>query len=345
MRVLVAEDDQTVREVTTEMLSAAGFDAKAAGTGTEAWELLQAEPMDLLVTDVVMPGMNGIELIHNAHQKYPELEAIVMSGTGTESTRNKLKQLGVFGFIEKPLKAQDFIAMANEAAQSDRVSRLNYTEKGPSVSFQKENVLVVDDDPTSLEVMSEVLKRVGFRVDAASDGAEAFEMALLNDYSLVVSDINMPRMAGGDTVRALRKIDPHTHIILVSGEALQAEIDAAMAEGANHFMPKPLDIGKLTELVKGINFSAIHAGKEEMERKKRRDAFKRYPKRKRIWKFFRLHSVGKKITEGVVYVLIAAALGAGVVFFEASTKQTPQDEVLMDKLDKLIKAVEMDWGR
>ena len=123
-------------------------------------------------------------------------------------------------------------------------------ERAPSETRrggQGEAVLVVEDDPSILEVLTQGLSNVGYRVVAARDGVHALELysADRGDIALVVADVVMPRVSGPELARRLRAVDPDLRLVLMSGYPLGEE-DAC---GAAHWLQKPFSLEDLAEVV------------------------------------------------------------------------------------------------
>ena len=108
--ILVADDDAAVRKVTTRVLERAGYKVLAAGTGAEALQILeQAGTADLLMTDVIMPGMNGRDLAAQVLQMRPGMKVIFLSGYTDETiTPHGVLPPGV-NYIEKPFSQDGMI--------------------------------------------------------------------------------------------------------------------------------------------------------------------------------------------------------------------------------------------
>jgi two-component system cell cycle sensor histidine kinase/response regulator CckA len=85
--ILVAEDEEAVRAIIVDVLTKPGYQVLEAADAAEAQRLLEDEPVDLLVTDVVMPDMNGFELARAARALHPKIILIYMSGFYTEAQR------------------------------------------------------------------------------------------------------------------------------------------------------------------------------------------------------------------------------------------------------------------
>jgi CheY-like chemotaxis protein len=110
--ILVVDDEATVRQLLSVFLEAKGYTVKTASDGEEAAELFQQEPesIALLLTDLTMPGTNGLELIHKIKAIKPELPVVAMSGDFTEWQ----KDLGGVRCIEKPFTVRTVLQIIEQ---------------------------------------------------------------------------------------------------------------------------------------------------------------------------------------------------------------------------------------
>lgn len=122
-RILVVEDDRVSREGLCRLLEAAGHEALAAENGVEALRLLSDTTVDLVLADVYMPAMDGLELTMRLYEHHADAPVVViMSGGGTRSASETLEdaaKLGVKHTLAKPFGTDEMIAMVDNAlAQS-----------------------------------------------------------------------------------------------------------------------------------------------------------------------------------------------------------------------------------
>jgi DNA-binding NtrC family response regulator len=103
-KILIADDDLASRENLLELLQEEGYEVKAVADGHQALEAVLAEPVDLLITDLHMPGMNGLELIKLVQKIHPPCVPIVITGYGTINSAVEAMKLGAFDYITKPLR-------------------------------------------------------------------------------------------------------------------------------------------------------------------------------------------------------------------------------------------------
>lgn len=114
-RVLVVDDDQTVRDLLVSGLKAAAYEVDAAGDGPAAIARLHDERYDLLITDLKMPGMDGLTVIREARRQRAALPIIIVTGNSTEASAIEAINLGVSGYVTKPFRIPRIVAAAARA--------------------------------------------------------------------------------------------------------------------------------------------------------------------------------------------------------------------------------------
>ncbi|MCB9478213.1 MAG: response regulator [Deltaproteobacteria bacterium] len=108
-----------------------------------------------------------------------------------------------------------------------------------------ERALVVDDGETFRNLLSRTLTTMGFQVDIAADGLEAIELIKKNDYSIVLSDLMMPRAGGLEVLRAQKDRDPDVPVIVITGYASLDTALAAIKEGVYDYITKPFQLEEI----------------------------------------------------------------------------------------------------
>lgn len=111
--ILLIDDDDILRAAVQEALEQLGHQVIGAGEGKSALDLLQANPADLVITDIVMPGMEGLETIIELRRRHPELKIIAMSGGGRSNPGDYLevaRKLGAAHILAKPFTIEELSA-------------------------------------------------------------------------------------------------------------------------------------------------------------------------------------------------------------------------------------------
>jgi len=114
-RILVVDDEASVRDVLSKTLSLAEYEVEVAADGRSALERLKLMPYDLLITDLKMPGVDGLTLIREARRYHPDLPVIVITGFSTEASAIEAINLGVSGYLIKPFRVPRVLAVASKA--------------------------------------------------------------------------------------------------------------------------------------------------------------------------------------------------------------------------------------
>ncbi|MFH1027211.1 MAG: response regulator, partial [Pseudomonadota bacterium] len=116
-RIMIVDDEAELMTALCEMLAGQGFETAGFRTGAEALAVLRDQEFDLLLTDLMMPGMDGIELIRNGLEIDPNLVGIIMTGQGTVQTAVEAMKTGAFDYILKPFKLNTLLPLLTRAMQ------------------------------------------------------------------------------------------------------------------------------------------------------------------------------------------------------------------------------------
>ena len=114
-RILVVDDEQAVRDLLSKTLTMADYDVDAADDGPSAIEKMRAVEYDLLITDLKMPGMDGLSGIREARKLSADLRVIIITGYSTEASAIEAINLGVSGYLTKPFRLPRILAAAARA--------------------------------------------------------------------------------------------------------------------------------------------------------------------------------------------------------------------------------------
>ncbi len=147
-RILIVDDEKNIVSSLTGILKDEGYEVAETGDGVEALELIQTDPPDLVLLDIWLPGMDGIEVLKTVKAYHPEIAVLIMSGHGTIETAVKATKLGAQDFIEKPFSLDRITQSIAEVLQAKRSS--SKIEEKPASS----------ELPLCFESMVEVRKAV-----------------------------------------------------------------------------------------------------------------------------------------------------------------------------------------
>jgi len=114
-RVLVVDDEASIRDLLSKTLALAEYDVDVAPDGRSALERMRLYPYDLLIADLKMPGMDGLTVIREAKRYKADLPVIIITGFSTESSAIEAVNLGVAGYLTKPFRVPQVLAAAAKA--------------------------------------------------------------------------------------------------------------------------------------------------------------------------------------------------------------------------------------
>ncbi len=249
-KVLVVEDNVITRKMMRVALETAGYDVLEAPDGRTAVRLAQTKNPALIVQDLLLPDIDGVDLVRELRRSMGVDSIPILACTGLMSRLDEARTIqgGFTDYLFKPIEPSRLIetierylaAPAPEAKSSD----------------EQIKVLLVDDDAVELKLERLVLEREGFIVTTARDGQEAWETAHWLNPDAVLCDLIMPNMNGFDLCVALRK---HTKfsalpIVITSSTASNIdEEDRRLAEkvGADAFVARTPDLKPAVKALRG----------------------------------------------------------------------------------------------
>lgn len=118
--ILLVDDDEDARFLLGAMLRRRGFEVELVGSAAECLERLEAEPTRIVVTDVQMPEMSGVDLCRQIRERFPDVVAVVVSGAATPHVMAEVAEAGAFTFLPKPvtISALEAAVLAASASRS-----------------------------------------------------------------------------------------------------------------------------------------------------------------------------------------------------------------------------------
>lgn len=116
-RILVVDDDESLRRVMQVQLQQSGYDAAAAASGAEALERLASVPVDLVLTDLKMPGMSGLDLLKRVRAEYPEVIVVLITAFGAVETAVEAMRSGAYDYVTKPVNIDELKMVLDRALE------------------------------------------------------------------------------------------------------------------------------------------------------------------------------------------------------------------------------------
>jgi PAS domain S-box-containing protein len=259
--ILVVDDNRTNREVLRSQLESWDVRVDDAQDGPTALHKLykaynEGDPFQVAILDMQMPDMDGEALgkAVKVDKKIRGVHLIMMTSMGQRGDAFRLEEIGFTAYLTKPVRQSDlFDCLATVIgrgvkAKTERVLITRHLIR--EMRRGKTKVLLVEDNITNQQVATAMLKKMGMRVDAVADGAEAVRVLRDISYDLVLMDVQMPVMDGLEATRKIRNpktkvLDHDIPIIAMTAHAMEGDREKCLEAGMNDYISKPVSIQNL----------------------------------------------------------------------------------------------------
>lgn len=228
-KVLIVDDDPNLTELLVDTLEVIGYESYSAGSARDALVLIEQEPFSLVITDINMPEMSGIELLQEIKKLHANLPVMLITGVGTEQLRQEAFQSGADGFLSKPFRIHMIEAEIGKLLKG----------------IQRHRVLVVDDTEDFLTSAKERLEASNNVVYTAMSVGEAIDTINNQSLDLVITDLKLPDGEGIQVYRFIKSTYPDLPVILVTAYLSSDALERIKESGITRFMAKPLDYNRL----------------------------------------------------------------------------------------------------
>ena len=178
--ILLADDDGSIRTVVSQALGRAGYEVKAAGNAATLWRWVSDGEGDLVITDVIMPDENGLDLVPRIRSLRPELRIIVMSAQNTLLTAVKATERGAFEYLPKPFDIDKLVSIVKRGLESPR------TEDSIPAEEIEENMPLIGRSPVMQDIYRTMARLMGSDLTVMINGESGTGKELvaraLHDY-------------------------------------------------------------------------------------------------------------------------------------------------------------------
>jgi PAS domain S-box-containing protein len=250
--VLLVEDEEIVRDFGRTALERAGYRVLATTRASEALALLaDGAEVDVLVSDVVMPGMGGRELAEHVLAERPETGIVLVSGYSEEPAARDLAGGQVPVFLQKPFSVPALVDSVRDVI--DARTATGGRRPAPTIQQLGISCLVADDHPAVLDSVSRFLESSGVEVVArVGRGDEALAALELHRPDVALLDVTMEPPNGIEVARRAARLAPDTQVILYTGYRDARLLEQALDAGARGFVLKEAPLSELMRAMKVV---------------------------------------------------------------------------------------------
>jgi PAS domain S-box-containing protein len=258
-RLLVVDDNKANRSLLVSETHRWGMEVVDFESAPEALRLIKGgEKFEAAIVDLLMPEMDGLAftaaLREIAHAK--KMPVILLSSFSLEEMDPGRRPIGYFSAIPKPWKSsvlqrELLRVLSPDAAPSSGVVAPRQVLESNAAEELPVRVLVVEDNPTNLQVVITVLHALGYQPDVAENGRAGLEMALTGKYDLILLDIQMPGLDGLSVAREIREKmnSPRPTIVAITAGVTPEDRRKCAEAGMDDFVMKPFKISTLKDVI------------------------------------------------------------------------------------------------
>ncbi len=258
-RILAVDDEPQNLELLEALLVPAGYEVLLAGGGQEGLTMAQRERPDLILLDLMMPGVSGFEVCARLKTDPETRDIPVLFVTALSTVGDKERALAMGGddILTKPFQRPELLARVEallkvghlnrdldealaslHAREADRHARRPQGRPLAPPASSAPVILAVDDDALARQLYADALHEKGYLVHTADSGAQALEIARREPIDVVLLDILMPGMSGLEVLASLGELIPDSPVIIITAHPTSENAIAALRLGAFDFIVK-----------------------------------------------------------------------------------------------------------
>ncbi|MEM9723699.1 MAG: response regulator, partial [Bacteroidota bacterium] len=259
-KVLVVDDNFTNLKILSKWVEKWGMYSFLVSDAQEAIEWLRYNSLpDLVITDYLMPDLDGMSLATEIVKMFPEdqIPIILLSSLG--ENQKGLRESGLFSSVlTKPHKQKQLYDAIFSALNTTRkpipipdISTVDRRDKLLGDKYPMK-ILVVEDNTVNQKMVLKMLSKMGYEAELAQNGLEAVEMSQIQPFDLVLMDVQMPIMDGLEATRVIRKRNAALprFIVALTASTLKGDREKCIKSGMDDFLSKPFRKVELEQLLK-----------------------------------------------------------------------------------------------
>jgi DNA-binding NtrC family response regulator len=230
MRILVVDDEQSLLMTLVANLELEGFEVVSAPNGAEALELFEQQSFDLVLTDIRMPGMNGVQLFRTLRARRSDLPVILMTAFALEGLVQEAVREGAFTVLPKPFEIDHVVGALTRAARAPVV-------------------LLIDGDAQQAGAIAAKLEDVGVRARYEGSVDAAVTAVADGEVDVCVIDLAVAGRSGNEVAQRLREANPAVSLIAVGRRDVAEMMRKAAASGVFACLKKPVATNDLIDVI------------------------------------------------------------------------------------------------
>ena len=236
--ILIVDDEPEVLQAVSRLVKNLGYEVLAANNGEEALNILAGNTVDLVLTDLMMPGITGWQLLDEIKKQQPETMVVLFTGYIDQQGEAMLVDRKADGFLVKPIDLKKVRTLLASLLKTEAILG--------------SEIIAVDDELTAQKLIKTILTKAGCQVRIYASAVRALAAAEATPPDLFVIDLEMPKVDGFELCARIRdlKVLSNVPIVILTGHSDRDTVTRALDLGIQGFIVKPYSREALVEKVK-----------------------------------------------------------------------------------------------
>jgi len=255
VHTLIVDDNNTNRKVLEHNLERWGISAESVNDGYEALERLesgdsQLQKIDIVLLDMMMPGLDGLQVLEDLSQKelLNNLKVILLTSSAKYGLAKEAISLGAEAALNKPVRqSMLYDAIINSISDYTHVTENKPEQNNDSIindNAKEFRILIAEDNPINQKVALGMLKKLGFSATIVENGRKAVDLAFESDFDLIFMDCQMPVLDGYQATKEIRErekqIFKHNKIVAMTANVMKGDREKCIDSGMDDYLAKPI---------------------------------------------------------------------------------------------------------
>ncbi len=250
--VLIVHRNKTAATILKDQLQQWKLRPMIAIDAGQALMMLQERTFSLVLADMNLPGMNGLQLAAQSKTGFPDLPFILMNPVNDERYKKENISNEII-LLKKPIKQHILFDNILGCLRSHKNAATNMSLKQLSPDFARQypmSILMAEDNLVNQKWAGKILSRLGYECDIAENGHIALEMVDKKNYDLILMDVQMPEMDGLEATRMIRVcLNKQPVIIAMTANVMHGDRMACMQAGMDDYISKPVQLNELVNML------------------------------------------------------------------------------------------------
>lgn len=247
VKIMLVEDDPMIAEIYVKKFESAGFEVVNATTGKEVLKLASEQKFELILLDMVLPEMSGMDVLKELRQSgnySSDLKVVILSNLSKAENEKEALANGANDYIGKSqyspselvAEVKRLLDLYSEQKKNKERLENNDTENNK----KRKRILFIEDEEIFLEMFGKKLEDDGYEVEYAKNGVWGSKLAQEKDFDLIITDMVMPAMSGDEIIRRIKLDDAKKNvpIIVLSASIADEDIKPVREMGIEEFFEK-----------------------------------------------------------------------------------------------------------